>query len=737
MKLLLDAPGVYAVPLAALSRAAGDGVIPPAGLWLERQDGAAVAMAPVPHRVETPPDGGGPRVVFVADSVWFEPDDLREARPLEAVVARWSEEVSPGATGPEGSPGPGGGAAPSVADPRELEPALARRYLRFERDELRIPATLWQEESLDTLWYWSRLTQQSSSRLEVDLGSLADRAPTDPDLDVAVRLLGWSRTQRPDGFDLHRVRLSLDDRSVGELGFDTRDPVTWRPGPVPAPRLGEGGHRLRVEVPARFVLAEPGGGDEASHRDPFLDIVYLDWIDVRYRVGGPLAHGTAPLEVEPSEVPRWLADPAGAEGARLFSPSGWVAERHSARGWVLPPAVGGHLWVVGEADLRRPAAVERLRTGAREVPAASYLMVAPERLREATEGLAEIHRGLGRSVEVVDMEAVIDQFGGGEPSPWALRAFLDRQVDRALGTAGEVRLRWVLLVGDADWFEADDDPRGPDDPVGRSLVPGWTFLSRYGPAVSDHYYARDPDDPARPRFAIGRLPVVTADEVTAYVDKVAAWIASPPTRGSATLLALRDGSVASERREERLLRALADAPLDVFAPAPSPETEEVTPEAVLEAFGRQPLLVYFGGHGSRFVWQLGDPKRPTSGAFFHLDDVARLSPAVRQPVVISISCATAPFDHPGAGSLGEALVLSGTRGAVAFIGSSAPLETPRVFGESLVRNLLEAETVGEALMRAKVQAGRTRVSHLYGLLGDPGLAAQRPAGPNHQHEGHQ
>lgn len=751
VKLLLDAPGVYAVSLAALSAAAGDNVLPPEHLWLERHDGAA--LVPVPHRVETPRDGSGPRLVFVADTVWFEPDDPREARPFEAVLARWRSAAPAGAADRADALPPGGG-FPAV-DPRELEQAVARRRLRFERDELRIPATLWHGDSLDTLWYWSRLTQQSSSRLEVDLGHLADRASTDLDLEITVRLLGWSRTRRPDGFDLHRVNLTLDDQLVGELAFDTDEPVTWRLEQLSAPRSGQGNHRLRVEVPERFVLTGADAADETRHRDPFLDIVYVDWVEVRYRVGGSLVHGTAPLEVETSEVSRWLPDPGSTGAPRLFSAAGWVAERHPAGGWVLPPTVGGRLWAVDEADLRRPAAVEQLRTGALDVPAASYLMVAPERLRAETERLAEIHRGLGRSVEVVDMEAVTDQLGGGEPSPQALKRFLDRQLDRSRGPDGRAGLRWVLLVGDADWFEADDHP-GPsaeaadggargDDPEARNLVPGWTFLSRYGPAVSDHYYARDPDHPARPAFAVGRLPVVSSAELAGYVDKVAAWIASPPVAGPANLLALRDDSVGSQRRQERLLRALADVRLEVTTVAGEggePGEEEtagkVTREVVIEAFGRQPSLVYFGGHGSRFVWQLGDPKRPTSRAFFHLDDVALLSPVVRQPVVISVSCATAPFDHPGAGSLGEALVLGGTRGAIAFVGSAAPLETPRVFGESLVRNLLEAETVGEALMRAKVQTGRTRVSHLYGLLGDPGLplAAQGPAGATHQQEDH-
>lgn len=733
--LFLDHPGVYGVGMARLEETVADGRIPVAGLWLERQHGAELER--VPHRIETTPDGHR-QVVFVAETAWFLPDDLGDGRPLEAVSVRWADALDGGAQRePTGSPPT---APPSVEPGDEtLDPVEARRILRIEEDVVRIPANLWQRETLDTLWYWSRLTQQSSSQLEVELGALADRAAGELGLEIAVRVLGWSRTQRPEGFARHRIDLFLNDEPIGELALDSNTPATLVLEDVPAALLRPGQNRLRLRVPTRYL---PGVDPEDGSPDPFLDIVYLDWVEVRYGIDRVVGARGAPFETTVSQVPRWLPDRAGEEGVRLISPSGWVAQRESAGGWWIPPGEGAELWAWPEGRLDTPVALAPLTTGARTVPGEStYVMIAPSHLRETTERLADLHRGLGRSVAVVDLEAVVDDFGG-ERSPRAVRAFLDHQLERSRADGGRPRLRWVLLVGDGDWFEADDGPSGASDSeesAGRNQIPVWTFLSRHGPAVSDHYYARDPEDEAAPRFALGRLPVATRHELEEYIDKVAAWIASPPPEGPATMLALRDGSRGAERRQSRLIEALADAPVVVFEPVVDPARRaegvpEFARDEVIKGFAQEPTLVYFGGHGSRFVWQLGDPKQPSDGSFFDLEDVARLEPTVRQPVAISISCATAPFDHPSAGSLGEAMVLGGERGVVGFLGSSAPLETPRIFGEALVRSLLEAETLGEALVAAKRQTGRTRVSYLYGLLGDPGLplSAQQPAGPDGQ-----
>ena len=141
---------------------------------------------------------------------------------------------------------------------------------------------------------------------------------------------------------------------------------------------------------------------------------------------------------------------------------------------------------------------------------------------------------------------------------------------------------------------------------------------------------------------------------------------------------------------------------------------------VVDAFRREPAVVYFAGHGSRHIWGLGGPYEMGETTRFDFDDLRPMEPPSRLPTVLSISCATAPFDHPSSSSLGEAMLLDRERGAVAFVGASATLYTPPRFSLEILEGFLwQGRTLGEALVAAKGAVNKPQVSHLYNLLGDP------------------
>jgi len=724
----VDRPGVYAVDLARLRELTGaDGDVGAAGWRLERQGRT------VPVRIEDGAAEGAGRVLFVADTGMFRPTDPRDARPLR--VLQWTP-------GGESAASDGGASrietmdtAGTTEEPAAVESlgrATVRRRLHLEQDVLRAAVTAGDADAVDTLWFWATLTQQSSSQLEVELGPLADRWTDGPPdrlgLDVTIRLLGWSRSSRPEGMAQHHVDVYLNGEKIGESRFDGRKTVSFHAADVPARLLDAGSNVLRIKVPERPVEGSP---------DPLLDIVYLDWVDVSYRVRSPLADADRPLLLDASPTARWLSDPGGSPASRLLAVTAggaWTVPRRPEGGWLLPPTEEAEVWIVDEDDVRAPLAIEPMTTGTLSVPVdTEYLMIAPPDLLAGAERLAGLHRRLGRKVTVVDVDAVFDGLGGGERSPEAIRRFLLDQSERS------DRLHWVLLIGDADWFTPDDRwPSHRPDPDSRNRIPGWTYLSEYGPAVSDHFYAVDPEAEAVPRFAIGRLPVVDPAVLDGYVSKVVAWVDRARRPVAGPLLMLSDASKGSLLQQRRLRKKLADLPVELTAPGTT-SGDPALDAAAVAAFDRHPPLVYFGGHGSRFMWELGEPGQPSPESFFDLDDVAKIEPTVDQPVVLSMSCATAPFDHPTAGSLGETMVLSGDRGAVAFIGASAALHTPPRFGEALVRELLKEETLGDAVVAAKRQLGRARVSFLYNLLGDPGLPLQpadRQEGRTEEHQGH-
>ncbi|MCB1056374.1 MAG: hypothetical protein KDD11_12810 [Acidobacteria bacterium] len=726
LKIYVDHPGVYSLELGLKAAA-------------EVQRGTArleVRGRDVPMWLEPTSGDEAPRLGFVVGTELFRPDDLRDAEPLR-VLQLFDEGMPPEGEAARATPGPSGGprrveaarskvARSEAAD--SLPAAQVYRRVLLEQDVIRAALPMGEEALADTLWYWAMLTPLGSSDLELDLGFLGDR-PTAPELDarITVHALGWSRSKTPEGMPQHQLDAWLGDQLVGSAQWDGRERLELG---VDLSTVGdfEGPARLKLKIPERIPPGET---------DPLIDVTYIDRVEVRYRPTSPLAGSAVngdpvPLVVGSSTEARWLADPAGspvsAPASLLVTAAGMRLPRDPAGGWVLPPlAEETELWIVDRGSPRPPLAVEPSLRGTLSLPPdLDDLIVAPPDLVEGAERLAEIHRARGLRVAVVSSRAVFDQFGGGEESPRGLRRFLQEQYERS------ARLRYVLLVGDADWFVADDRLPYLERPEReRNRIPSWTYLSTYGVGASDHYYAMDPEDEAKPRFAIGRLPASDRASLDGYISKVQAWLAAPKGSGAPTVVMASDISRGSQLRQRRLIEQLTGLPLSVVTPLADlggrdPDT------AMIDALDRKPGLVYFGGHGSRFTLQLGEPDSPSPETFFDLDDIQRLTPVQRQPFVVAASCATAPFDHPQADSLGEEMVLSGERGAVAFVGASSSLSTPRTFGEGMIRGWLEEKTLGDAFVAAKRRTGSAQASHLYNFLGDPTLPAQGPEGRGQQ-----
>ncbi|MEM6795200.1 MAG: C25 family cysteine peptidase [Acidobacteriota bacterium] len=707
LNLEVSSPGAYRVPfeeLAAAARAGDRARYPSSGVRILHLG------EPVPLWVEDGGDGElgpGDALEFAAlrDRLW--PPGAERDGGL-AVLRLELDAPARGSQAPGAAAGQAEGAPPA--------PLRSRRV--FEEDRIRAPVTRAAlAAELESLWMWAPISHLASSSFELDLGDLRDLAPAGhEDFEIRVGLLGWSEADGAKGIGMRTVRASVGGLPVGEARWDGRSARELRVRGVPAESLssaGPGGPRLELRIAARL---DPESGE------PRIDLVYVDRVEIRYRVAG-LPRGADALLLAARSGPRRLLDPSARLGERLFSDRGWTLSPEPGVGWLVPPPPepGGEeeLILGGPGSWR---SVRRLAAVAPPEPvpeSIDYLMIAPPALHEAAEPLADAHRRRGLRVAIASTAGIFDHHGHGYASVEALRAFVDRVSERSPD------LRYLLLVGDADWFRpprppvaaADsdrDDSRGP--------IPTSTVFAQSGPAASDHPLVREAPGSARPRFAVGRLPVADSSELERVVRKTLARLEPrekrpPEDSAPARVLLVSDRSAPSlgraARSEERLQAAAAIERTSLEGPDFNSE--------LLAALDRAPSIVHFNGHGSRHSWQLGASHSLGPAAFFDREDVEKLAPRRLLPVVLSASCSTAPFDHPSAGSLGEAMLLSGDRGAVAFIGATARLYTMPRFGESLVRRLLAGESVGDALMAVESELDHPEISSLYTLLGDPAL----------------
>ncbi|MEM1205760.1 MAG: C25 family cysteine peptidase [Acidobacteriota bacterium] len=708
VKITVDAPGVYGVTYETLAAAAGlDGeALPSAGLDLRHLG------LPLPLWAHDGGDGDlgpGDSLRFVApfDSVW--PRSFERDSPLAVLMLR----LRGGAGSPEGVDlaeeieSPAGSALPPTVE------AWRRRV--FEEDRVRVPVTRRPlAAELESLWFWAPISHRASSSLRIDLDGLDDRAATaHRDFEIRVQLLGWSEPVQPvDGGD-HRVQLRLGGQPVAEARWDGRSPHHLHLRGVPPEALGPPGDDAETVPLELRVLPRtlPDG-------EPLIDLVYVDWVEIGYPVDR-LERNSGSWGIDANDAASWLPDTDADVDERWVSTSGAGPVPPDPRGgWRLPPATKrAEAWIDSEATRRKPRSVTAVAVP-RPVPAdLDYLMIAPPQLMEGLRPLAERHRQRGLRVAVASTAAIFDSEGHGYPQPAALRRFVDRMVE------GSPKLRYLLLVGDADGFRP---PRGQGiTGTGRGLVPTAHHLSAFGPAASDHYLAAEEGREALPRFAVGRLPVGNPQELDAVVGKTLAQLEPAPPKDPPTVLMVSDRTPHSVKRAELSRRRLADAAHLVEPPSdPGTHLDDGLDDALVAAFDRGPAIVHFNGHGSRHSWQLG--ASPTLGpeTLFDREDVGRLEPTRRLPVVLSVSCTTAPFDHPKATSLGEAMVLAEGRGAVAFVGASSRLYTVPRFGEEIVRHLLAGESVGDAMVATKRRLAHPEISALYALLGDPALTLQ-------------
>ena len=97
-------------------------------------------------------------------------------------------------------------------------------------------------------------------------------------------------------------------------------------------------------------------------------------------------------------------------------------------------------------------------------------------------------------------------------------------------------------------------------------------------------------------------------------------------------------------------------------------------------------------------------------------------------MVLSMTCYSAPFDHPSADSIGEKFLRVPGKGAVAVLAASWRNAPYQAMSEDVVDELTKpgAPSIGEAIQNVK-RAGRHReFLEQYNLLGDPALGLAVP-----------
>lgn len=771
MKIVLSQPGVYRVTHEDLVAAGwpAEGI---ASAGLALRHGAST----VPIWVEDGGDGElgpGDALLFAGDRLPGEHGYYNEYTSLNVY---WLFDGAATAATPETSPGsaarlrPGKGVAKSPSTP-----ALSgwQRRIRQEEDRLllRYPNAGLEDQEL---WYWQKLSYLDADQFEVpvDLSDLDSgpapvaalpAADAESAIAITVELRGWSRPRAKPSpeFPDHAVEVLWDGAVIGRhewSGTERAERVEVR---LPRDGVAPGIHRLGLRVPER----------PASDNLPLVDVSILNWLEVveprseRLAVAAPPAGATAEappaqLRIEPRAAstgrPATVSLPGGSR-YDLFTDAGerfqLAAPPGVARRTEVP--VASPTWVVPAGSYLTPLAFELDRPSEWKNPRhqADYLVIAHPRLAAAVAPLVALRRSQGLSVAEIDVRDVYDEWSAGVTDPRAIRDFVDYAFHHWQAPVP----RFLLLVGDASWDGKNEHPVGasPDwafklsdraefiqngstpyaskeVAASRNLIPTWGYGSAEGHAAGDNAFVAIDGDDELPDLAVGRFPVIAPSEVEAIVAKIVAYETAPvPGDWHSRILWVTNEESYTQKSSDTLAAELAPRGFTARKVYPVPVVPPTSDDqvALRGAFDEGALIVHFFGHGGRYIWRTAAPDLASQRDLFDLSDVEALSPTGMLPLVLSMTCYSAPFDHPTADSIGEKLLREPGKGAVAVFAASWRNGPREEWSRMLFEELLESATVGEAIEHVKRRSAYPDLIRQYNLLGDPALRLALPPPP--------
>jgi hypothetical protein len=633
--------------------------------------------------------------------------------------------------------------------------APLQRALHLEQENLMIRLDQRQQKPGEEpdVWQWAKLTHVDPKPFTTSF-DLPDLEAGATGARLVLGFRGLSEVRLPprhagDKPSDHEVRIELNGRALAPLAWDGRDE-----------------HTLELEIPAGLLRAErnalvlsvPRRATPWNASTDLVDVVMFNWLEARYPVSGNLDASSLPLSVRDASGAPLVLRHAESEAPALYGSDG---VRRPAR------AVGGgrhayataapdvQLFPATRASMAKPLALRAVRGEQWRAPAQGYdyLIVSHPRLIDAIEPLAAFHRKRGLDVAVIDIDAVYDQYNHGITHPQAIRNLVDAAYHR-----WPKKPRFLLLVGDSSFdirHETYNDlayakwtnqellfpghfgsvPGGkyenaPEKLADRNLIPTWQYPSPEGQSASDNWFAAVDGDDWHPVVAVGRLPVVEPEEVAGIVEKTIQYMSTPQFGAwRRDVMFITDEIDSFKRASDEIATALGEQGFvaDKVYANPAVEENAAHQRAIQDGIDEGRLLVHFIGHGGRYIWRTGPPDLKKNQDLFTLDDVGRLANGARMPMVLSMTCYSAPFDNPTEDSIGERFLREKDKGAIAVFAASWRNSPSPAYSKGVIEELLvPGATIGEAIVRAKKRSNDRTLVEMYNLLGDPAVVLERP-----------
>ncbi len=298
---------------------------------------------------------------------------------------------------------------------------------------------------------------------------------------------------------------------------------------------------------------------------------------------------------------------------------------------------------------------------------ADYIIITHPSFLSQANRLATFRQtalGGGYRTKVVTTEEVYAEFSDGFFTPKAIQEFLKY----AYNNWQLPRPKYVLLMGSGTW-----DPKnnyGFAEPL-RKLP----LIPVYGNPVSEIWFVSFENSPSRPfvnvpKMHIGRVPAVTLEEATIYVDKLIETATLPLSQAWYKQFLFITGGIGSF--EQQLFRNTALSIINqsvlpaptagivdtIFRDDDNPFVSSLAAERIQNRINSGTAVINFVGHAGSETWDftLGDPRVLRNNG--------------KYPLIFSWTCHTGRFAEPNRRTFGETFVFLAQAGATNFIGTA-------------------------------------------------------------------
>jgi len=372
-------------------------------------------------------------------------------------------------------------------------------------------------------------------------------------------------------------------------------------------------------------------------------------------------------------------------------------------------SAGTHtLLALSDARLARPVGYATHHPSTLHVvqPGAEVIVLTHPLFAAQVRPLAALHQAEGKSVSLLSVDQIYDEFNFGERSPYAIKNFL-----RSAMGAWSNKPHYLLLAGDASVDPRDYLGFGSFD-----FVPTKIVVTAELKTASDDWFS-DFDNTGFAKIATGRLPARTSTDAQTMVSKILSYATSSPASwmNQTMLVADVDEPSISFSQQALAIQKLLPQTMnvaDVFASVLGPATAR---QDLIAGIDNGQLLVNYNGHGSVEVWSGSD--------LFDNTAASSLTNGNKLPVFVIMNCLNGFFHDVYTESLAEGLMLSQNGGAVAVWASSGLTAPDPQFqmDQAFIQTLFSQPsiTLGDAILFAKSGVNDTDVRKTFILFGDP------------------